>query len=78
MYLNPQDWTCDNIWDYILGHKVPYCCLYDIGFTSLGNRNNTQPNPHLRYLNPDTNQVEFKPAYTLRNSDHLERAGRSK
>lgn len=73
-----QDWSCDNIWDYILGEKVPYCSLYDIGFTSLGHRNNTLPNPHLSYLNPDTNQVEYHPAYTLRNSDHLERAGRSK
>lgn len=72
------DWTCDNIWEYILTTKVPYCSLYDIGYTSLGHRNNTRPNPHLQYLSPGTNQVEYRPAYMLRNSDHLERAGRSK
>lgn len=78
MRVNPiLDWTCDNIWDYIRGNKVPYCSLYDIGYTSLGHRHNTLPNPHLRVLNPHTHQVEYLPAYMLRNSDHLERAGRS-
>lgn len=72
------DWTCDNIWDYLLEQKVPYCSLYDIGYTSLGHRNNTKPNPHLEYFNEETNRVEHRPAYLLRNSDHLERAGRSK
>lgn len=72
------DWTCDNIWDYLLANKVPYCSLYDRGYTSLGHRNNTRPNPHLEYFNPATNRAEFRPAYSLRNSDHLERAGRTK
>lgn len=79
MRINPiLDWTCDNIWDYLLTNKVPYCTLYDVGYTSLGHKNNTRPNPHLRFIDPDTNQVGYRPAYTLRNSDHLERAGRSK
>lgn len=71
-----QDWTCDNIWDYILSNKVPYCRLYDVGYTSLGHRNNTLKNPHLQFFNPDTRMTEYRPAYFLRNSDHLERAGR--
>lgn len=79
MRVNPiLDWSCDNIWEYLLSNKVPYCSLYDIGYTSLGHRNNTKPNPHLQFINAETQQVEYHPAYMLRNSDHLERAGRSK
>lgn len=71
MRINPLlDWSCANIWEYILEKKVPYCSLYNHGYTSIGNTNNTVPNPHLK-INDDT----FKPAYEL-NDDALERAGR--
>ena len=40
---------------------VPYCILYDYGYTSLGNRFNTIPNPEL--LDISTNS--YKPAYRL-------------
>lgn len=58
------------IWDYLLHFKIPYCPLYDHGYTSLGSIHNTQKNPHLRIDN-DT----YAPAYTLTHDTH-ERSGR--
>lgn len=35
--LNPIiDWTTAEVWEFIKEYKVPYCCLYDQGFTRLG------------------------------------------
>lgn len=35
--LNPIiDWTTSNVWDFLLERKIPYCSLYDEGFTRLG------------------------------------------
>lgn len=73
MRVNPMlEWNCRNVWDYLLKKKVPYCSLYDRGYTSLGSRTNTRPNPHLEVKErPGT----FLPAYELVD-DALERAGR--
>lgn len=30
------DWTEDNVWDFIRRENLPYCCLYDEGFSRLG------------------------------------------
>jgi phosphoadenosine phosphosulfate reductase len=36
-YLHPIiEWTESEIWEYIKGHKIPYCSLYDEGFKRLG------------------------------------------
>jgi len=36
-YLHPIiDWSTDEIWRYIRGEKIPYCRLYDEGFSRLG------------------------------------------
>ena len=71
MRVNPLlDWTCANVWEYLLKNEVPFCSLYNNGYTSIGNLNNTVPNPHLR-INDD----EYRPAYELLD-DKLERAGR--
>jgi len=72
MRVNPLlDWSCKDIWDYLISHNVPYCSLYNFGYTSVGNRNNTVPNPHL--LNDD--KQTYRPAFEL-TDDALERAGR--
>lgn len=66
------DWNCENVWEYVLKLKVPYCSLYDRGYTSIGNMRNTRPNPQLEVEGqPGT----FLPAYHLLD-DSLERAGR--
>lgn len=74
MRVNPiLDWTCENVWEFLLKNRVPYCCLYDQGYTSIGNMRNTRPNPNLEDTsNPGT----FLPAYQLLD-DLLERSGRS-
>ena len=36
-HLNPIiDWTNDEVWEFIKEYDVPYCKLYDEGFTRLG------------------------------------------
>ncbi|WWC85694.1 uncharacterized protein L201_000560 [Kwoniella dendrophila CBS 6074] len=65
-------WTYADVWDFLLELKVPYCSLYDEGFTSLGSTTNTSPNPLLR--NPNT-KSGWDPAYKLKDASQ-ERAGR--
>lgn len=77
MRINPLlDWNCDNVWNYLLQNEVPYCSLYDVGYTSIGDKSNTIPNPHLKYVDSNTGEVKYKPAYKLTDGDSLERAGR--
>ncbi|XP_017853356.1 FAD synthase [Drosophila busckii] len=78
MRLNPLlEWSYHDIWHYIHIHNVPYCSLYDRGYTSIGHRNNTLPNPHLLFdscANKDTPAC-YKPAWELVDATQ-ERAGR--
>lgn len=30
------EWSDADIWEFIHAHGIPYCCLYDEGFTRLG------------------------------------------
>ncbi|KAI3618383.1 hypothetical protein CBS9595_002746 [Malassezia furfur] len=53
-------------------HGVPYCSLYDQGYTSLGSTYNTRPNPRLRV---EGAEAVYRPAFELRDAA-LERAGR--
>ena len=35
--INPIiDWTTAEVWEFIHEYDIPYCCLYDEGFTRLG------------------------------------------
>ncbi|XP_026670447.1 FAD synthase isoform X1 [Ceratina calcarata] len=65
-------WTYDHIWKFLLQHNVPYCSLYDEGYTSLGTKSTTIPNPRLR---DPKDSSSYLPAYTL-TDESAERQGR--
>ncbi|KAI9575161.1 FAD synthase-like [Glossina fuscipes] len=78
MRINPiLDWTCRDIWQYIYVYDVAYCILYEKGFTSIGNKKNTKPNPYLQVAESTTGRVlNYRHAHDLLDNDNLERAGR--
>ena len=39
------------MWAFLLLTRVPYCSLYEHGYTSIGNVHNTRPNEALRIPN---------------------------
>ncbi|WVQ93943.1 hypothetical protein IAU59_001021 [Kwoniella sp. CBS 9459] len=65
-------WTYADVWNFLLELNVPYCTLYDEGYTSLGSTTNTSPNPLLRNSASSTG---WDPAYKLQDASQ-ERAGR--
>lgn len=65
------EWHYVEIWEFLRTLSIPYCHLYDEGYTSLGGTNNTIQNPML--ANQDGT---FKPAYELECDDN-ERLGRT-
>ncbi|RNA43203.1 FAD synthase [Brachionus plicatilis] len=66
------DWNYSEIWYFIRALRLPYCSLYDRGYTSLDSKMNTVPNKAL--LKPDGT---YLPAYFLENEE-LERESRIK
>ncbi|KAI1425317.1 phosphoadenosine phosphosulfate reductase [Xylaria sp. FL1777] len=67
------DWHYAEIWAFIRHLEIPYCPLYDQGYTSLGGTKDTQPNPNLK--KKDEKGGGFLPAYELVGDDE-ERLGR--
>ncbi|MCJ1378576.1 hypothetical protein MMC17_001675 [Xylographa soralifera] len=66
------DWHYTEIWELIRHLEIPYCELYDTGYTSLGGTTDTNPNPALRI-----GEGKYKPAYELVEDDE-ERLGRDR
>lgn len=62
MRVNPiLHWSYNDTWNFIRRFEIPYCCLYDQGYTSLGSNRDTRPNPAL--FRQDTGT--YDPAYSL-------------
>lgn len=75
MRINPMlDWTYHDVWEFIRTLSIPYCTLYDRGYTSLGGKDGTKKNEKLRFIDED-GTVRYSPAYTLQNGE-FERNGR--
>lgn len=71
MRVNPiLDWGYHDVWGFLQLAELPYCCLYDQGYTSLGSVSNTTPNGALLL-----EDGSFAPAHMLPDA-RLERAGR--
>lgn len=69
--VNPiLDWNYGQVWHFLRTFQLPYCKLYDDGYTSLGTVKDTLPCPALK-----KDDDEYWPAYMLRDWDQ-ERAGR--
>ncbi|KAH8905620.1 putative FAD synthetase [Coniochaeta sp. PMI_546] len=75
MRVNPViDWHYVEIWAFIRHLEIPFCSLYQQGFSSLGGMTNTRPNPALAI---DASAKRFRPAYELVRDDE-ERLGRDR
>jgi FAD synthetase len=73
MRVNPLlDWSYEDVWNFIQILKIPYCKLYDEGYTSIGSKNTTKKNENLHL-----GEGKYLAAFELKD-ESLERDGRKK
>ncbi|KAI0242524.1 FAD synthase [Lamellibrachia satsuma] len=76
MRVNPMlHWSYSDLWTFLRSLNVPYCSLYDQGYTSLGCMETTHPNPALQVID-EKGIISYLPAYRLSDGKQ-ERAGRN-
>ncbi|GMI33392.1 hypothetical protein TeGR_g8460 [Tetraparma gracilis] len=76
MRVNPVlDWSYGHVWHFLRLFGLPYCSLYDGGFTSLGSVGDTDPTGALK--KPGGEATGYWPAYMLADYSK-ERDGRRK
>lgn len=69
------EWHYAEVWAFLRELEVPYCAVYDEGFTSLGGREDTWPNPRLKRVG--AGEEGYRPAFELV-EDEEERLGRER
>merc|ERR1712130_1098642 len=75
MRVNPiLEWSYEDVWSFIRRLHLPYCVLYDRGYTSLGAKQSTIPNPELKVVD-ENGKITYRPAYML-TKNSAERSGR--
>eukprot|EP00211_Chloroparvula_japonica_P014588 CAMPEP_0119119028 /NCGR_PEP_ID=MMETSP1310-20130426/699_1 /TAXON_ID=464262 /ORGANISM="Genus nov. species nov., Strain RCC2339" /LENGTH=240 /DNA_ID=CAMNT_0007108439 /DNA_START=43 /DNA_END=765 /DNA_ORIENTATION=- len=65
-------WTYADVWCFLRFFQLPYCVLYDNGYTSIGSKGNTERNEDLKQCDGS-----YLPAYMLQDGSR-ERHGRRK
>ncbi|UCG51384.1 MAG: phosphoadenosine phosphosulfate reductase family protein [Candidatus Latescibacterota bacterium] len=68
------DWTYGNVWAYIAALGLDYPKVYDVGYTSVGTKRDSAPNPFLRRF--VDGEKTYEPAHRLRDASK-ERSGRA-
>lgn len=69
------EWSYHDIWSYLRANDLPYCSLYDSGYTSLGDRSSTGLNPSLLIYDDRRGKLVYRAAYELEDTSK-ERASR--
>lgn len=64
------NWSYSDVWHFLRQLQVPYCILYDRGYTSLGDKSKTIQNPLLAVQHNHKNFQSYKPAYMLQDLEH--------
>ena len=71
------DWDYQAVWKLLRRFGLTYCELYDQGYTSLGEKHNSVPNPQLKVESGELLQEAYRPAYELEDGS-MERLSRVK
>lgn len=76
MRINPiLNWSYTQVWDFIRELNIPYCDLYNQGYSSLGTKTDTRKNSSLLRFN-ENGEPYYLPAWSLTKL-HEERSSRS-
>eukprot|EP00461_Guttulinopsis_vulgaris_P001792 UN01792 len=58
-------WSYTQVWNFLLDFQLPYCKLYELGFSSLGSIDRSLPNPYLRKLRTRFASLTFPIKYNI-------------